>query len=330
MPGHIMPLVRRTLLAALAAAALTMPALAQPYPGKPIHLIVPYPAGGGTDFFARLVGQKMQELIGQPVVVENKPGAATNLGADFVAKAQPDGYTILLGDVATFAANASLYKKLQFDPEKDFAPISLTARFVSVLVANPNKLKVNSVAELIAAAKAEPGKIDIAHAGVGNPFHLAAVLFQQAAGIKLNEIPYRGAAPAIQDVLAGTVPLMFVDYATARSHIAAGTVKALGVAALEERKELPGVPPVAATAGLAGFEAWPWQGIVAPAKTPPEVIAKLREVYIAAVNDPVVRQKLVEAGAEPLQSTPQEFSDYRRKEAAKWAEAIKKANIQLD
>jgi len=206
----------------------------------------------------------------------------------------------------------------------------LTARFVSVLVVNPNKVKVNSVAELIAAARAEPGKIDIAHAGVGNPFHLAAVLFQQAAGIKLNEIPYRGAAPAVQDLLAGTVPIMFVDYATARSHIASGSLKALGVAALEERKELPGVPPVAATAGLAGFEAWPWQGLVAPAKTPPEIITKLRETYVAAVADPVVRQKLVDAGTEVLQSTPQEFSEYRRKEAAKWAEAIKKANIQLD
>ena len=323
-------IARRTVLAALACAALAAPALAQTYPSKPIHLIVPYPAGGGTDFFARLVGQKMQELIGQPVVVENKPGAATNLGADFVAKAQPDGYTILLGDVATFAANQSLYKKIPFDAEKDFAPITLTARFVSVLLVNQNKLKVNTVAELIAAAKAEPGKIDVAHAGVGNPFHLAAVLFQQAAGIKLNEIPYRGAAPAVQDLLAGTVPIMFVDYATARSHIAAGSLKALGVAALEERKELPGVPPVAATTGLAGFEAWPWQGLVAPAKTPPEIIARLRDTYVAAVADPVVRQKLTDAGAEVLQSTPQEFSEYRRKEAAKWAEAIKKANIVLD
>jgi tripartite-type tricarboxylate transporter receptor subunit TctC len=325
-------IARRAVLAlsVLVATFSVSPATAQTYPVKPIHLIVPYPAGGGTDFFARLVGQKMQELIGQPIVIENKPGAATNLGADYVAKAQPDGYTILLGDVATFAANPSLYKKLPFDPDKDFAPITLTARFVSVLVVNPGKLKVNSVADLVAAAKAEPGKIDVAHAGVGNPFHLAAVLFQQAAGIKLNEIPYRGAAPAVQDLLAGTVPLMFVDYATARSHLAAGTLKALGVAALEERKELPGVPPVAATASLAGFEAWPWQGFVAPAKTPPEVIAKLRETYIAAVSDPVVRQKLTDAGTEVLQSTPQEFSDYRRKEAAKWADAIRKANIVLD
>src|SRR5438552_14639507 len=191
-------IARRAVLALALCAAFAAPtALAQSYPNRPIHLIVPYPAGGGTDFFARLVGQKMSELIGQPIVVENKPGAATNLGADFVAKATPDGYTILLGDVATFAANQSLYKKLPFDPAKDFAPISLTARFVSVLVVNPNRLKVNSVADLIAAAKAEPGKIDIAHAGVGNPFHLAAVLFQPAAGIKLNETPYRGAAPAV-------------------------------------------------------------------------------------------------------------------------------------
>jgi tripartite-type tricarboxylate transporter receptor subunit TctC len=320
--------VRAVLGAAL--LALAAPAVAQPYPSKPIHLIVPYPAGGGTDFFARLVGTKMSELIGQPIIIENKPGAATNLGADYVAKAQPDGYTILIGDVATFAANQSLYKKLPFDPEKDFTPITLTARFVSVLVANPNKLKAQSVAELIAAAKAEPGKIDVAHAGVGNPFHLAAVLFQQAANIKLNEIPYRGAAPAVQDLLAGTVPIMFVDYATARSHIAAGTLKALGVAALNERPELPGVPPVAATPGLAGFEAWPWQGFVAPVNTSPAVVAKLRETYVAAIADPVVRQKLVDAGTEVLQSTPQEFSDYRRKEAAKWADAIKKANIQLD
>src|SRR4051812_31198161 len=199
-------IVRLVGLAALACMPfVNAPAFAQTYPARPIHLIVPYPAGGGTDFFARLVGQKMSELIGQPIVVENKPGAATNLGADYVAKAQPDGHTILLGDVATFAANQSLYKKLSFDPDKDFAPITLTARFVSVLVVNPSKLKANSVAELIVAAKAAPGAIDVAHAGVGNPFHLAAVLFQQAAGVKLNEIPYRGAGPAVQGLLGGDV-----------------------------------------------------------------------------------------------------------------------------
>src|SRR5258707_291214 len=324
-----LPTATLTTIVAISAVIAVQSASAQTYPTKPIRLIVPYPAGGGTDFFARLVGTKMAELISQPVIIENKPGAATNLGADFVAKAQGDGYTILLGDVATFAANQSLYKKIPFDAEKDFAPISLTARFVTVLLVNPNRLKANSVADVVAAAKAEPGKIDIAHAGVGNPFHLAGVLFQQAAGIKLNEIPYRGAAPAVQDLVAGTVPLMFVDYATARSHIAAGTLKALGVAAATARAELPGVPPVAATPGLAGFEAWPWQGFVAPAKTPAEIISKLHDTYVAAVNDPVVRQKLIDAGAEPLQSTPQEFADYRRREAAKWSEVVKAAGIVL-
>jgi tripartite-type tricarboxylate transporter receptor subunit TctC len=303
---------------------------AQGYPTRPIHLIVPYPAGGGTDFFARLVGQKMSELIGQPIIVENKPGAATNLGADFVAKAPPDGYTMLLGDVATYAANPSLYKKLPFDPAKDFAPVSLTARFLSVLVANPNKINVKSLPDMIEQAKKEPGKIDIAHAGAGNPFHLAAVLFQQAAGIKLNEVPYRGAAPAVQGVLAGNVHIMFVDYATARSHIAAGTLKPLAVAALTERPELPGVPPVASAPGLAGFEAWPWQGFVVPAKTPEAVITKLHDTYVAAAADPVVRQKLMDAGLEVLQSSPQEMADYMRKETAKWAHVIRTANMQLD
>jgi tripartite-type tricarboxylate transporter receptor subunit TctC len=327
-----MPYAKMVLGAVLAAVAIAAPAsaFAQTYPSRAIHLIVPYPAGGGTDFFARLVGQKMSELMGQPIVVENKPGAATNLGADYVAKAQPDGYTMLLGDVATYAANASLYKKLTFDPAKDLAPVTLTARFVSVLVANPAKLKVNTVAELVDLAKREPGKLDIAHAGVGNPFHLAAVLFQQAAQIKLNEVPYRGAGPAVQGLIGGDVHLMFVDYATARSHIAAGTLKALGVAALEPRPELPGVPPVAATPGLAGFEAWPWQGFAVPAQTPAPVVAKLHDIYVAALADPVVRQKLVDAGTEPLQSSPQEMADYMRKETAKWAEVIRAANLQLD
>src|SRR5262249_45422161 len=316
-----------TAILALGAATMVENASAQTYPARPIHLIVPYPAGGGTDFFARLVGQKMSELAGQPIVVENKPGAATNLGADFVAKAAPDGYTVLLGDVATYAANPSLYKKLSFDPAKDFAPVTLTARFLTVLVTNPAKLKANSVAELIEQAKSQPGKIDIAHAGVGNPFHLAAVLFQQAAGIHLNEVPYRGAGPAVQGLLGGDVHMMFVDYATARSHIAAGTLKALGVAALTPRPELPGVPPVP---GLAGFEAWPWQGFVVPAKTPDAVINKLRDTYVAAVADQVVRQKVSDAGAELLQSSPEEMADYMRKETAKWAEVIRAANIQLD
>jgi len=320
-------------LLALVAAVIALsgnPACAQTYPARPIHLVVPYPAGGGTDFFARLVGAKMSEIIGKPIVVENKPGAATNLGAEFVAKASPDGYTILLGDVATYAANPSLYKKLPFNPDKDFSPISLTARFLTVLVVNPAKLNVDTVADVIAAARKAPASIDIAHAGVGNPFHLAAVLFEQAAGITLSQVPYRGAAPAIQAVLAGDAVLMFVDYATARAHLASGALKALAVASATSRPELPGVPTLAEAANIPGFEMWAWQGMVAPAKTPDAVITKLHETYVAAVSDPAVRQKLIDAGTEPLQSSPQEMAEYRRREAAKWAAVIKAANMLLD
>jgi tripartite-type tricarboxylate transporter receptor subunit TctC len=328
-----MMITRRNALAVAlvgAAIAATGSTPARTYPRKPIHLIVPYPAGGGTDFYARLVGGKMAELIGQPVVVENKPGAASNVGAEYVAKAPPDGHTILLGDMATFAVNRSLYKKLPFDPDKDFEPITLTARFLSVLLANPKKLNANSVAELIVAAKAAPGTIDVAHVGVGSPFHLAAVWLQQLAGIKVNEIPYRGAGPAVQGLLSGDAHFMFVDYATARSHIAARTLKAIAVTALEERPELRGVPPIAATEGLARFEMMPWQGLAAPANTPPAIIDALRDAHAAATADPVVRQKLNDAGTEPLQSSPQEFAEHRRKETAKWAGIIAAANIQVD
>jgi tripartite-type tricarboxylate transporter receptor subunit TctC len=313
-----------------AAAVVGRSAFANAYPGKPIHLIVPWAAGGGTDFFARTVSPRWAELIGQPIIIENKPGAASNIGADLVAKAKPDGYTILLGDVSTYAVNPSLYKKLPFDVENGFAPISLTVRFLSVLLTNPKKTAANSVADLVAAAKAAPGAIQVAHVGIGSPFHLAAVRFQQMAGITLNEIPYRGAGPAVQGLLSGDTHFMFVDYATARGHVEAGTLRAIAVGALDERPELPGIPPVARTAGLGHFELQPWQGLAAPARTPPEVIARLRDTYIAAVADPVVRRKLLEVGAEPLQSTPQEFIDHRRKEAAKWAEVIKMANLQVE
>jgi tripartite-type tricarboxylate transporter receptor subunit TctC len=328
-----MLITRRNALTVALGCAATVATLSSPartYPNKPIHLIVPYPAGGGTDFYARLVGGKMAELVGQPIVVENKPGAATNVAAEYVTKAPPDGHTILLGDMATFAINRSLYKKLPFDPDKDFAPITLTARFLSVLLANPKKLSVNSVAELIAAAKAAPGAIDMAQVGIGSPFHLAAVWLQQLAGINLNEIPYRGAGPAVQGLLSGDAHVLFVDYATARSHIAAGSLKAIAVTTLESRPELPGVPPVAATEGLAHFEMMPWQGLVAPASTPSAIIDVLRNAHAAAIADPAVRQKLNDAGAEPLQSSPQEFAEHRRKETAKWAEIIAAGNVQVD
>ena len=310
-------------------SGLAAPAWAQAsYPARSVHLIVPYAAGGGTDFFARLVAASMSTTLGQQLVVENRPGAGTQIGAEAAAKAEPDGYTFLLGDTSTYASNKSLYQKLPYDPQKDFAPISLTGRFAIVLLVNTDKLNVNSVQALIDAAKKAPGAIDYASAGVGSPFHLAAELFAQSAGIKLNHVPYKGAGPALQDLAGGQIGMMFVDFATARSQLNLKSIKAIGVCSPGEFYGLPGVPAVAAT--VPGFEAWAWQGFAAPAKVSPDIIAKLREAYLKAVNDPAIKQKLIDAGIDPLQSTPQEMAAYVASETTKWEKVIKTAGIKLD
>jgi tripartite-type tricarboxylate transporter receptor subunit TctC len=319
---------RRTFLAGSAAALAAPAAFAQSYPNRPIHLIVPYPAGGGTDFFARVVAAPMGQTLGQQIVIENRPGAGTNIGAETVARAQPDGYMFLLGDTATYAANRSLYSKLNYDSEKDFAPITLTGRFAIVLLINTDKLKVTSAKELIDEAKKAPGKIDYASGGVGNPFHLASELFAQQAGIKLNHVPYRGAAPAIQDLIAGQIGMMFVDFATARGQLANKQIKAIAVASPGEFYGMPGVPPVAKD--VPGYEAWAWQGFVLPAKTPADIVAKLHDAYVKAVSDGEIKQKLIGAGIDPLQSTPQEMSAYMKSETEKWAKVINTASIKVD
>jgi tripartite-type tricarboxylate transporter receptor subunit TctC len=319
---------RRTFLAGSAAALAAPSAFAQTYPNRPIHLIVPYPAGGGTDFFARVVAAPMGDILGQQIVVENRPGAGTNIGAETVARAQGDGYMLLLGDTATFAANRSLYSKLNYDSEKDFAPVTLTGRFAIVLLINTDKLKVTSVKELIDEAKKAPGKIDYASGGVGNPFHLASELFAQQAGIKLNHVPYRGAAPAIQDLLGGQIGMMFVDFATARGQLNNKQIKAIAVASPAEFYGMPGVPPVAKD--VPGYEAWAWQGFVLPAKTPADIVGKLHDAYVKAVSDGAIKQKLIGAGIDPLQSTPQEMAAYMKSETEKWAKVINTASIKVD
>jgi tripartite-type tricarboxylate transporter receptor subunit TctC len=270
----------------------------------------------------------MGQTLGQQIVIENRPGAGTNIGAETVARAQPDGYMFLLGDTATYAANRSLYSKLNYDSDKDFAPVTLTGRFAIVLLINTDKLKVTSVKELIDEAKKAPGKIDYASGGVGNPFHLASELFAQQAGIKLNHVPYRGAAPAIQDLIAGQIGMMFVDFATARGQLANKQIKAIAVASPGEFYGMPGVPPVAKD--VPGYEAWAWQGFVLPAKTPADIVAKLHDAYVKAVSDGEIKQKLIGAGIDPLQSTPQEMSAYMKSETEKWAKVINTASIKVD
>jgi len=327
-----MRLTRRCMVAAAAAlclSAVALPAAGQSYPSKPIRLVVPFPAGGGTDFFARTVGAKMSETLGQPIVVDNRPGGSTIIGAENVKGSAPDGYTVLLGDLGTYALNPSLFKKLPYDPAKDFAPVTLTGRFVLTIAVNPSVLNVSSVKELIDAAKKEPGKINYASPGTGSPHHLAMELFAKDAGIKLTHVPYKGAAPAIQDLLGGQVAVMPLDIAAGMQHIKSGKIKVIGTATPAPVAALPGVPTIA-SAGLPGFEAWAWQGFAVPKGTPPEVIAKLREGYIQAIADPAVRAKLVEAGIEPLQSTPQEMANYMSAETTKWSKVIKDASITLD
>jgi len=321
---------RITTLAIFAATALVVgtSAHAQAYPNKPVRLIVPYPAGGGTDFFARTVSAKLTEQLGQQIVVENRPGAATIIAGEATAKAPPDGYTLLIADSPTVAINPSLYK-LPYDPQKDFAPITLTARYAMMLVVNPASIKVNSVRELIEQAKKTPDKIDYASVGAGTTHHLAMELFKQQAGVKLNHVPYKGSAPAVQDLLGGQIPVMFLDLATGAPHIKAGKLKALGVASQKPIAAMPDVPTISES-GVANFEAWAWQGLVAPAGTSKEIIAKLNAEYAKAVGDSGVKQKLFDAGIEPITSTPEELAAYIKSETVKWAKVIKDANIKVE
>ncbi len=315
-----------------AAVALSMaapPSFAQGYPNKPVRLIVPYAAGGGTDFFARTVGSRIQEQLGQVIVIENKPGASTIIGAEAAAKSPPDGYTVLVADSTTLAVNPHLYKKLAYDSVKDFSPVTLTARFALLLVVNPSVSNATSAQEFIESARKEPGKINYASVGTGTSHHLAMELFQQRTGIKVNHIPYKGAGPAIQDVAGGQVPVMFVDLAAGSPMIKAGKLKVLGVASAKRIAALPDVPTLTEQ-GIENFEAWAWQGLVVPAGTPNDVVERLKIEYAKAVTDPTIRQKLVDAGVDPVTSTPAEMARYVQSESVKWADVIKRGDIKIE
>jgi tripartite-type tricarboxylate transporter receptor subunit TctC len=325
MPLH--NCVRRAALT-LAGLMVAIAAVAQPYPNKPIRLVVPYPPGGGTDFFARTLGAKLADVLGQQVIIENKPGAATIVGAEGVAKAAPDGYTVLLGDTGTFAVNPTLYKKLSYDPIKDFEPVTMTGRFALLLVTNPS-VPAKDVQELIALAKGKPGSLNYGSPGPGSPHHLAMEMFRQRAGVEVVHVPYKGAAPAVQDLIGGQIPMMFLDLAAGGPLIKSGKVKALAVAAPKRIAPLPDLPTIAES-GIDGFEAWAWQGLVVPAKTPADGVAKLNDAYRKAIADPAVRQKIVEAGIDPLEGTPQQLVDYIASEKVKWAKVIADGNIKVE
>ena len=319
-------LKRILVLAALLAAAA--PALAQTtYPTRPVRLIVGFPPGGGVDINARMLAPKLAEHLGQPVVVENKPGASTNIANDFVAKSAADGYTLLI-NTAAIAINMSLFRNLPFDTLRDFAPVSLFSESPNVLVV-PAKLPVQNVKDLVALARKSPGKLNYSSAGVGTTQHLAAELFKLRTGTFIVHIPYKGSAPSLTALIAGEVDLSFANVPAIHGHVTSGRLRALATAASRRDAQLPDVPTMK-EAGIEGVEVSVWYGVFAPAKTPPEIVRKVADGVIGATRDPEIRKRMLEQGANPVGSTPEEFGKLLREEVARWAEVVKVSGARAD
>ena len=303
-------------------------ACAQNYPTKPIRFYTPYPPGGTTDILARIFGAKMHEAWGQPVVVEAKPGAGGNIGADFVAKAPPDGYTILMGASGPLAINASLFSKLPYDPAKDFAPVVLSASVPLVLVTHPS-LPVKNVREFIALIKARPGQFNYASAGPGSPQHLTAEMFKFMTKVEMAHIPYKGSGPAIVDLIGGQIPFAFESMIPVLPHVKGGKLRALAVTSAARSPVLPEISTVAES-GVPGFESIAWYGVVAPAGTPKEIIAKLNSEMVRIANLPDIKQRLIEMGSPPVAGTRDQFGALIKSEIPKWAKVVKQAKVSLD
>lgn len=314
------------LAAALAASANN--ASAQPWPNKPIKYIVPFAPGGTTDILARTISDKLSVALGQPVVVENKPGAGGGVGADFTAKSAADGYTIMGGTISTHAINASLYPNLPYDPVKDFVAVTLIARVPNMLVINP-EVPAKNVGELIALLKANPGKYTFASSGNGTSQHLSGELFKSMAGVEMQHIPYKGSPPALQDVVAGQVTMTFDNITTALPLARAGKLRALAVTTARRSSVAPDVPTLAES-GLTGFEVGSWQGVFAPAATPPAIIKRLNAEIVKILNTAEVREKLVALGAEPVGDTPEQFGAYVKAEVIKWSDVVRKSGAKVD
>jgi tripartite-type tricarboxylate transporter receptor subunit TctC len=313
--------MRRSISLALALAVMLLGhAHAQTaWPVKPIRLIVGFAAGGSTDVTARIIAQALSERLGQPVVVENRGGAGGNIGADAVAKADPDGYTLLMATSSTFAANPNLYKTLPFDVQKDFAPIAVTAFIPNLLVVNPS-VPANNVADFIAYLKANPEKLNFASAGNGTSQHLSGELFNSLAGVRMTHIAYRGGAPAVSDLLGGQVQVIFAPLVEVIQQVRAEKLKALGITTAKRSPLLPEVPTILES--LPGYEVALWNGLLAPAKTPPEIIDRINRATIEALRSPEVKAKLAEQGSEPVGNTPAEFKAFIDSELVKWRRLV--------
>ena len=319
---------RRHLLAALGAATLSALPLGVAAQEKPLEWVLGYAAGGGSDIVARTVAEQMGKTLNRSIVVNNKPGAATNIAAEYVAKSRDVGNIMLTADFATLAANPALFSKLPYDAEKDFKPVGMLARFPLLLVIAPN-VPVQSWKEFTAWAQRQPEGVSYASAGLGSPHHLAAELLREKTGLKLTHVPYRGAAPAVQDLLGGQVPMGLIDTASVQQYVANGKLRALGVASPQRLKTLPEVPTLAEQ-GLSGFEAYAWQGLVVPAATSAELTTRLSQALQAALQSVPVKARFQTLGLEPLPGTPAEMAAYARSERARWGTLIRANNIKLD
>jgi tripartite-type tricarboxylate transporter receptor subunit TctC len=309
---------------AVAACMSTGSAHAQSYPDRPIHIVVPYSPGGGVSVVGQIIGQKLQEFTKQPVVVDNRPGAGGNLGADAVAKAAPDGYTILL-HTSAMAVVGSLYRRLPFDPQKDFAPVTMVIATQFVIGGSP-KSKATSLRELVADAKANPGKLNYGSSGLGSTLHLFAEMFKDAAGIDMVHIPYRGDAPIATALIAGDIQLGFLPQATGVNNVSSNTIRGLGVTGAKRMAALPNVPTVGEQ-GFTGFERGSWIGLFAPAATPPAVVSALQKLMAKVLADPQVRQRLMATGQEPVGNTPAEFTEQFKADIARFAKVIEQTKI---
>jgi tripartite-type tricarboxylate transporter receptor subunit TctC len=317
------------LLAAFAAFAVSFECRAQqPWPAKPIKIIVPYPPGGTSDILARALGQKLTESLGQPVLVENKPGATGNIGADFVAKSPPDGYTLMLADIGSLAISPSVTPSLPFDPVKDFAPVIMVAYSPHILAVYP-QVPAGNVRELIALAKAKPDSLNFAVSGIGGANHLAGIEFAMRTGIAWTYVPYKGGSQAIADVMAGHAQVLFNGMLATYPMVKDGKLKALAVSSGKRFSGAPDIPTVAES-GLPGFETGSWQGIVAPAGTPPEIVRKLHAAATAILATPEMSEKLVTSGAEIRPQSPEQFGAFIREEKARWAKVVKDSGAKFD
>jgi tripartite-type tricarboxylate transporter receptor subunit TctC len=320
--------IRTSLIAVAALLAISTPVRAAEYPSRPVTLVVAFPPGGPSDVLARIVGKKMEQLLGAPFVIENRPGAGGNIAAESVARAAPDGYTLLMGNNSILATNESLYKHLNYNPEKDFIPITLIGTQANILVIN-SEVPARSLKELIALAQAQPGKINFASSGYGAAAHLAGELFKSEAKIDIVHVPYKGAAPALQDVIAGHDQMMFATAASVIGHIEGGRVRALAFTTLKRTQVLPDLPTMD-EAGLKGFDASTWHGLVAPAGTPPQVIATIYDAAVKALHDPGVQASLGKLGVDIVGDMPQEFQAYIKSEIPKWTAIVKASGATLD